>query len=151
MYSSEDAKKLLAFSPELQIQITSHETAIHALDHTWKLTKSPLDLRTSIIHIDNFLELLFKSTIIKTGKTYSSELQLPSCIDIMKNDSRFLKKREGAYRMLHEYRNRAYHHGHTPDESMLNWAVILMVETFKELEGYDLEIEYFKGDENEQQ
>lgn len=129
----------------MQIHESARETCLHALEHAWKITKNNIDYRNAILHLDNSLELLFKSIILQKGKKYSKELQLPDCIDILQSSYVSIKKSAGQYKMLHEYRNRAYHHGDTPTENILIWAAKLTIETFKNLDNFDPETELFQN------
>lgn len=143
MYSAEKVKELLATSVDIQIHVASRESCLHALEHAWIVNKSPNDMRNAVIQADNSLELLFKSIILLRGKSFSKDLKLPDCLNILKGSYETLRKQEGQLLMLHEYRNRAYHHGDTPNELIVTWAVKTMLTIFKELDRFDAEKEFF--------
>jgi len=144
VYSAAEVNRILSAHTMLQIHEASRETCLHALEHAWKINKENIDLRNSIIHLDNSLELLFKSIILHKGKKYNKELQLNDCVEILQSDYKMVKKLAGQYKMLHEYRNRSYHHGDTPPENIVIWSTKLAIQTFKDMDNFDPQAELFK-------
>jgi hypothetical protein len=149
VYSADQVKRLLAAPVELQIHIVAKETCIHALLHALQEKRSDMDRRNAILHADNALELLFKSIILQKGKSYSDELKLPDCVDIMNSSYEYIKPLAGQLRLLHAYRNRVYHHGDTPTDNIINWAVKLLIDIFRELDDFDAVIEVAKMEKGE--